>query len=109
MSNPMQNPDVAWTIGTIIGAIITSGPMYLALRKGRKLEEAESTPHAVREHELTREAIKDALGGLIGPLNGRLDEMHATMNDMREWQEDHATTHAIAAMHKSPIEYRKGS
>jgi hypothetical protein len=96
-------------VGTIIGALVTSGPMYLALRKGRKLQEAESTPHAIREHEMTREAIKDALTAVVAPLSGRLDEMHATMNDMREWQQDHATAHAIAAMHVSPLELRKGS
>lgn len=109
MSNPLQDPNATWLVGIILGGIITSGPMYLALRKGRKLEEAESTPHAVQQHELTREAIKESLTGLIGPLSGQLEEMHRTMADMREWQEDHATSHALAALHTSPLTYRKGS
>lgn len=104
MSNPLISPDGAW----IVGSIVTAGPAYImARRSGRK---AESTNHAELEHVATRAAMVESLNAVIGPLNGRLDEMHATMADMRDWQAEHATDHAVSALQRIPLyEHRKGS
>lgn len=107
MGNPLSDPDFAWMVGTAIGAIITTGPAYLAARRGGK--HAESTSHAESEHEATRQAMTDALGAVVGSLNGRLDEMHTTIKDMRDWQAEHTTEHAISALTRSSVlEMRKG-
>lgn len=95
-----MTPDNAWVLGASLSAAIAAGPAYLASRRARK---AESTAHAEHEHEITRDAFAELTGSVIG----RLDEMHATLSDLREWQAAHTTEHAVARI-VSPYEVRKG-
>lgn len=106
-----MDPDAAWIIGTAIGALITTGPAYIAAKRSdRKIGKAESTAHAENEHAQTRQIVVDALNSVVGPLNGRLDEMHATLADIHEWQADHGLQHASEALKRIPaLEIRKGS
>jgi hypothetical protein len=106
MSNPLMSPDAAWVIGTTLGAAISAAPAYIATkRSNRKVETSEHT-----EHEATRTAMVDALKLIVGPLDGRLTEMHIDIKEMRDWQAEHTTEHAVTALTRSPIlEYRKES
>lgn len=99
MSNPLTSPDGAWMIGTLLGAAISAGPAYLAAkRSNRRVTGVEQS-----QHEATRQATVDALNAVMGPVTGRLDEMHATIADVRDWQAEHATTHAVDSLTRSPI------
>jgi TolA-binding protein len=102
----MVNPDAVWLVGSLAVAGIAAGPAYIAAKRGAK--RAESTDHAEAEHKATRDAMVEALSSVVGPLNGRLDEMHAQLNDIREWQTDHAVEHATEKLTRpSVLEYRK--
>lgn len=99
MSNPLTSPDSAWMVGTLLGAVISAGPAYIAAKRSdRKGKNAD-----VAQHETTRQTVVDAITAVIGPLNGRLDEMHATLADVRDWQAEHATSHAVSELTRSPI------
>lgn len=105
MSILQMTPDSAWVAGSVIVAVVSAGPAYLMARRSRA---AESTPHAEAAHAATRETIVDAINAAIGPLHGRLDEMHATLADQTAWQREHAVQHAVNSLHRSPIlEMRK--
>jgi hypothetical protein len=113
MSNPLTSPDGAWLAGSVAAAFI-GGPLtaYVAAKRGAR--KAESTEHAVAEHEATRaivvDAVTAAVGAVIGPVNGRLDEMHKSLADIGQWQAEHATTHAVSELTRPALmEYRKGS
>lgn len=97
-----MTPDDAWIVGSSLTALIATGPAYLAAKRG-----AQKTGHT--DPEVAKAAVVDALQAVVGPLNGRLDEMHQTLNDISKWQSEHATDHAISALTRSPIlEIRKG-
>lgn len=98
-----MNPDDAWLIGSVVTACIGAAPAYLAAKRGSR--KAESTEHAEMAHEVTRTVIAEA----IGPLTGRLDEMHRTLAEVRDWQAEHTTEHAVTKLQAIPrIELRKG-
>jgi hypothetical protein len=93
------SPDVAWLVGAVVTSAVTAGPAYMAARKSRGA--------AREEGALTREAFGEA----IGKLDGRLDELRADVAEVRDWQAEHATEHAVAAFQRHEprpgrLEYR---
>lgn len=106
MSAVQMSPDSAWMVGSTLTALIATGPAYLAAKRGSK--KAESTEHAVKEHEVTREAMQNAVTLALGPISGRLDEMHKTLADIQGWQAEHTTEHAVSALRRPLLEVRKG-
>jgi hypothetical protein len=98
-----MTPDLAWVVGSAIAA----GPAYLMARLARQ---TESTKHAEGAHAETRQVMVDALNAVVGPLTGRLDEMHATLADVHEWQAQHSLEHSTEELKRIPaLEIRKGS
>lgn len=101
MAGAQMTPDSAWIIGSALTAIIATGPSYLARRAARK---AESTEHAEREHTVTRDAFAEFTGKVLS----RLDDQREQLNDVREWQAEHSTAHAIDKLTVPALEVRKG-
>lgn len=101
MSAAQMSPDAAWIVGAAISAGITAGPAYIAAK--RVARKAESTEHAEVEHSVTRESFAEFAGKILG----RLDEQRETLSEVRDWQAEHTTEHAVARL-VSPLEIRKG-
>lgn len=93
MDGASVTPGMAWAIGAIVTSLVTTGPAYLAARRSRGA--------AREEGELTREA----LNGVVGHINGRIDELgeglRSDIAEVRDWQAAHTTDHAIAAIRQT--------
>lgn len=84
-----MSPGTAWVIGAVATSLVTTGPAYLAARRSRGA--------AREEGALTREA----LGEVVGHINGRVDELRSDIQEVRDWQAAHATDHAIADIRRT--------
>jgi hypothetical protein len=88
-----MSPDSAWTIGAIAVSLITTGPAYLAARRSRG---------AAREEGAT---TRDALGEAVAQINGRIDGLaeglRADIAEVRDWQAEHVTEHAVSAFQQT--------
>jgi hypothetical protein len=79
MSAASMSPDVAWMVGAVATAAITTGPAYMAARRSRGAAREEGA------------ATRDALSAVR-------DELRSDIAEVREWQAAHTTEHAINAL-----------
>jgi hypothetical protein len=99
MDGAQVTPGAWWAMAAVITSVVTTGPAYLAARRSRGA--------AREEGALTRDAI--------GTLHGRIDELGQSLRsdiaEVRDWQAEHATDHAIAAIRNTDphrrMEYRR--
>lgn len=91
MSVAQMSPDSAWIVGSAVTAAIMAGPAYIAAKRGSR--KAESTEHAEE---------------FFGRVLGHLEEQRDQLNDIRSWQAEHTTEHAVSKLMAPSLEIRKG-
>jgi hypothetical protein len=79
----MITPDTAWVVGSVVAAAIATGPAYLANRRNRRNSSEQTN------------AVTDVLATEFGRLHGRLDAQDAQLKEVRDWQAEHTTEHAV--------------
>lgn len=89
MADASLTPDFAWTIGTVAAAALTAAPAYLSARRMRR-EEAQG-----------RQSMSGSIAHEFGRLHGRLDAQDKQLGEISEWQAEHTTEHAVAALTRS--------
>lgn len=94
MSAAQMNPDVAWVIGAIASAAVTAGPAYLSARRSRGA--------AREEGQATRDALQSAVDSISGRVDGVRDELRSDIKEVRDWQAEHTTEHAISRVLNHP-------
>jgi hypothetical protein len=87
----MITPDTAWVVGSVVAAAIATGPAYLANRRNRR----------------TSGELTDVLSHEFGRLHGRLDAQDAALKEVRDWQAEHTTEHAVNLLTRSRLELRR--
>lgn len=94
MASPAMSPDWAY----VIGAAVTAGPAYWASRRSRGAAAAEGAA--------TRTAVTDVLNQGLGDVAGRLDLLHDSVKEVKTWQAEHTTEHAITSLTRRRLERR---
>lgn len=91
-----MTPDAAWMIGSVVTAVIATGPAYLAARRSRT-----NASHAVTN------AVGDVISREFGAISAKLDEHGKQLTDIQEWQAEHTTEHAVSTIMRSRLELRR--
>jgi hypothetical protein len=82
-------------LGSVVAAAIAAGPAYLANRRNKRSSNAQTT-------ELTGVMERE-----FGRLHGRLDAQDRELREVREWQSEHTTEHAVSMLTRSRLELRR--
>jgi predicted nucleic acid-binding protein len=102
MSAAQMSPDTAWVVGSVVTAVVASGPAYLAAKRGASKRPDESAAHAE-----TRATVTDSLNIAVGQIMGRLDAMAAQLSDVQSWQAEHTTEHAVSRITRADVVERR--